>query len=412
MKAIFAPLVWLFLRLPNEKKLPLIAVAFLLPLAILQWETGALASTATKIWVVATVVFAVYCMVAFYIQADVGWRLLIGAFQRLEQGDLTAKIDVKMGGHFGIVMRTLEDVNGSLGTIVAQVRSSSNAVAHSAGQIAVDSADLSRRTDQQAATLEETASAMEELASTVKHNADNCKMALDQSRGASRVAREGAAIVHGVVQAMGNIERTSNRMAEIIGTIEGIAFQTNLLALNAAVEAARAGDQGRGFAVVAAEVRALAQRSAEAAKEIKSLIQGSVAEVSSGGKQAEGAGRAIDEIVVNVQTMNELIGEIASASDQQSAGVNEINNAIVQLEEVTQRSAAVVQGAAERAVTFQDEGRRLTEVVSRFRIAEDATPAEAAGRENSWDEARTPGPAGPGAPARTNVRPLLASRRR
>jgi methyl-accepting chemotaxis protein len=173
---------------------------------------------------------------------------------------------------------------------------------------------------------------------------------------------------------MGNIEKTSNQMAEIIGTIEGIAFQTNILALNAAVEAARAGEQGKGFAVVAAEVRALAQRSAEAAKQIKTLIEGSVVEVSSGGKQAESAGKAIDEIVVNVQTVNELIGEIASASDEQSAGVIEINKAIVQLEDVTQRNAGVVQDAAARVTSFQEEAGRLTQVVSRFRIGEDAQP--------------------------------------
>jgi methyl-accepting chemotaxis protein len=403
---VFAPLVWVFLRLPNEKKLPLITAAFLAPLAILAWEAGSSASIATWAWVAFGVAFAIYAMVAFYVQADVGWRLLIGAFERLEEGDLTAKIDVKMGGHFGIVMRTLEDVNGSLGHIVAQVRSSSDRVARSASRIAEDSADLSRRTEQQATTLEETASAMEELASTVKHNADNCRMALDQSRGASRIAREGAAIVHGVVQAMGNIERTSSRMAEIIGTIEGIAFQTNILALNAAVEAARAGEQGKGFAVVATEVRALAQRSADAAREIKSLIEGSVAEVSSGGRQAAGAGRAIDEIVVNVQTMGELVGEIASASGQQSAGVDEINRAIVQLEGVTQRNASVVQDAAERAKTFQDEARRLTELVARFRIARGA--AEHAQASPAVPKAARPLPAA--APARTNVAALLPAR--
>lgn len=376
MKAIFSPLVWLFLRLPNEKKLPLMTVAFFAPLAILYYDAGQLASTATKVWVVAGIVFAIYCMVAFYLQADVGWRLLIGAFEHLEKGDLTAKISVRMGGHFGIVMRTLEDVNKSLGEIVTQVRSSSNAVTASARQIASDTSNLSHRTEEQASTLEETASAMEQLASTVKHNADNCKLALDQSRDANRVAKEGAAIVHGVVQAMGNIERTSKRMAEIIGTIEGIAFQTNILALNAAVEAARAGEQGRGFAVVAAEVRALAQRSADAAKEIKTLIGGSVEEVTKGGLQVQGAGKAIDEIVVNVQVVNELIGEIASASKEQSAGVGEINKAIVQLESVTQQNASVVQGAAQRAMSFQDEADRLTQVVSRFRIHEAPAHAE------------------------------------
>jgi methyl-accepting chemotaxis protein len=412
MKAIFSPLVWLFLRLPNEKKLPLISVAFLAPLAILYYDTGSAASTTTNVWIACTAVFAVYCMIAFFIQADVGWRLLIGAFKRLEEGDLTARIDVQMGGHFGIVMRALEDVNRNLGEIVAQVRASSNAVAQSASDIAGDSSNLSHRTEQQASTLEETASAMEELASTVKHNADNCKMALEQSGDATRVARQGAEIVHGVVQAMGNIERTSKRMAEIIATIEGIAFQTNILALNAAVEAARAGEQGKGFAVVASEVRSLAQRSAEAAKEIKSLIEGSVEEVSNGGKQAAGAGRAIDDIVVNVQVVNELIGEIASASNQQSAGMGEINRAIVQLENVTQQNAGVVQDAAGRVLSFQDAAARLTKLVSRFRIGEAAEAPKSAGAARAHE--RQPIPARPVRPAPTAITkmaPLLATRR-
>jgi methyl-accepting chemotaxis protein len=347
-------------------------------------------------------------MIAFYIQADVGWRLLIGAFKRLEEGDLTARIDVQMGGHFGIVMRALEDVNRSLGEIVAQVRASSNAVAQSAGDIAGDSSNLSHRTEQQASTLEETASAMEELASTVKHNADNCKMALEQSGDATRVAKQGAEIVHGVVRAMGNIERTSRRMAEIIATIEGIAFQTNILALNAAVEAARAGEQGKGFAVVASEVRSLAQRSAEAAKEIKSLIEGSVEEVSNGGKQAAGAGKAIDEIVVNVQVVNELIGEIASASNQQSAGMGEINRAIVQLESVTQQNASVVQDAAGRVLSFQDEAARLTKVVSRFRIAEKKEAGSSAGVAQAHEQQSAPPK--PPRVAVTKLAPLLPTR--
>jgi methyl-accepting chemotaxis protein len=398
----------LFLRLPNERKLPLISAAFLAPLAILYYDTGSAASTTTNIWIACTAAFAVYCMIAFFIQADVGWRLLIGAFKRLEEGDLTAKIDVQMGGHFGIVMRTLEDVNRSLGEIVAQVRASSNAVARAASDIAADSSNLSHRTEQQASTLEETASAMEELASTVRHNADNCKMALQQSGDATRVARQGAEIVHGVVQAMGNIERTSRRMAEIIATIEGIAFQTNILALNAAVEAARAGEQGKGFAVVASEVRSLAQRSAAAAKEIKSLIEGSVEEVSSGGKQAEGAGKAIDDIVVNVQVVNELIGEIASASNQQSAGMGEINRAIVQLESVTQQNAGVVQDAAGRVLSFQDEAARLTKVVSRFRIAETKEGASPAGAARAHQQ--PPAPSKPARVAMTTMAPLLPAR--
>jgi methyl-accepting chemotaxis protein len=185
------------------------------------------------------------------------------------------------------------------------------------------------------------------------------------------VARDGAVEVHAVVQGMGRIRQGSQRMADIIGAIEGIAFQTNILALNAAVEAARAGEQGRGFAVVASEVRALAGRSAEAAKEIRTLIEESAGQITEGSRQVEAAGRVIDEIVSSVQRANELIGNIATASAEQSTGVGEINRAIVQLESVTQQNAALVEAAAANALSFQGEAGRLTEVVSRFRIGAD-----------------------------------------
>jgi methyl-accepting chemotaxis protein len=192
---------------------------------------------------------------------------------------------------------------------------------------------------------------------------------------AEAVARNGAQEVHAVVQGMGRIQQGSQRMADITGAIEGIAFQTNILALNAAVEAARAGEQGRGFAVVASEVRALAQRSAEAAKEIRTLIEQSTGEIAEGSRQVEAAGKVIDEIVVSVQRANELIGTIATASAEQSAGVGEINRAIVQLESVTQENASLVEAAAASSASFQQEADRLTRVVSRFRIAGEAAQA-------------------------------------
>ncbi len=213
---------------------------------------------------------------------------------------------------------------------------------------------------------------MEELSGTVRQNADNCKLASGLAQSAEQVARQGAEAVHAVVEGMGRIDQSSKRMADIIGVIEGIAFQTNILALNAAVEAARAGEQGRGFAVVASEVRALAQRSAEAAKEIKALIEQSVGQISDGSRKAEGAGKVIDEIVVSVQQVNQLISEIAVASSEQSAGVGEINKAILQLETVTQQNAALVEQAAASSLTFQEQADRMRDLVARFKITEEA----------------------------------------
>jgi methyl-accepting chemotaxis protein len=370
MKAIFAPAVALMLRLPNEKKLPLMTLLFLWPLGLLYLQAG----ESVPAWVTACVAggaaLAVYAMAAFYIQANVGWTRVLGPFQRLAEGDLTAKVDARgLGGHFGLFLRLLDEINRSLGDIVTQVRSSSEAVALAASEIAAGNANLSQRTEEQASTLEQTASGMEQLAQTVKHNAESCRLASEQARTADTVARQGAQKVHGVIQAMGRIDQSSQRMAEIIAVIEGIAFQTNILALNAAVEAARAGEQGRGFAVVAGEVRALAQRAAEAAGEIKSLIEASVAQVSDGSRQAEEAGKVIDDIVASVQRANSVVGEIAVASAQQSASLGEMSRAIAQLEGVTQQNAALVEEAAARSLSFQEQADRLTRLVARFRTA-------------------------------------------
>jgi methyl-accepting chemotaxis protein len=351
----------------------------MVPLGILYYETYASLSTEQHVLIGGTLFFACYCMASFYLQANRGWILLIDVIKRVADGDLTAKIGTKLGGHFGMVMRALEDVNRNFGQIVLGVRASAQSVAVSANEIASGNSNLSQRTEQQASTLEETASGMEELSGTVKQNADNCKLASRLAQEAEKVARNGAAAVHGVAEGMGKIDQSSKRMADIIGVIEGIAFQTNILALNAAVEAARAGEQGRGFAVVASEVRALAQRSAEAAKEIKALIEQSVGQIQDGSRQAEGAGKVIDNIVVSVQQVNQLIGEISVASAEQSAGVGEINKAILQLESMTQQNAALVEQAAASSLTFQDQADRMRDVVARFKIVEaDKKPAMAA----------------------------------
>jgi methyl-accepting chemotaxis protein len=394
MRFLFAPGIALMHRLHNAQKLPLLGLVFTVPLGILLYRTYEQLPVTLLAGVGAAWLVAAYCMASFYLQADIGWSRFIEIIGRVAEGDLTASSDVKFGGYFGVVMRSLQDVNRNLGQIVAEVRASSQAVALSATEIAAGNSNLSQRTEQQASTLEETASGMEQLAGTVTQNADNCKLASGLAQNAETVARQGAEAVHGVVEGMGRIDQSSKRMADIIGVIEGIAFQTNILALNAAVEAARAGEQGRGFAVVASEVRALAQRSADAAKEIKALIEQSVGQIQDGGKKAEGAGKVIDEIVVSVQQVNQLIGEIAVASSEQSAGVSEINKAILQLETVTQQNAALVEEASAASLTFQDQADRLKDLVARFKVREEAAPA--AGRV---------APARPAAPAHARPKP-------
>jgi methyl-accepting chemotaxis protein len=297
---------------------------------------------------------------------------VIAVIRRLASGDLTSQISTTLGGHFGTVKRTLEDVNRNLGEIVSNVRSGAESVSASAGKVAEGNADLSRRTEHQASTLEETASSMEELGSTVIQNADNCRQASDLSRSAEKIALDGAQAVHEVVESMGRIDASSRRMVDIVSTIEGISFQTNILALNAAIEAARAGEHGRGFGVVAAEVRALAQRSAAAAREIKALIEESNARANAGSQQASRAGKVIDQIVSSVQQVSGIVQQVAHASAEQSTGLQEINKAIVLLETMTQENARMVDDAAVSAADFQDNAARLRAVVERFTTAEEA----------------------------------------
>jgi methyl-accepting chemotaxis protein len=372
---LLRPGIALMHYLGNARKLPLLSITFTVPSAILYYQAHAqIPPIATwAIW--ASWLAGVYLMVSFYFQANEGWKLLIGVIQRIGAGDLSATINTTMGGHFGQMMRELEAVNKSLGQIVAQVRESANAVSTASNEAATENANLSQRTEQQAATLEETASGMEELAATVKQNADNCKKADDLAQNAATTARHGADAVHKVVSSMTSIDRSSKQVVDIIGVIEGIAFQTNILALNAAVEAARAGEQGRGFVVVADEVRNLAQRSSAAAKEIKTLIEASVAQISDGGKHAEAAGKVIGDIVVSVQQVTELIGEIAAASTEQNAGVEEINRAVIQMENVTQQNAALVEEAAASSLSLQEQSDRMARLVSKFRLGEEVVKA-------------------------------------
>ena len=289
--------------------------------------------------------------------------------QTVAAGDLTSRIEVEGKDETGRLLQALKDMNDSLVKIVGQVRVGTDAIATASSQIATGNLDLSSRTEEQASSLEETASSMEELTSTVKQNADNARQANQMAVSASEVAVKGGAIVAQVVDTMGSINESSKKIVDIIAVIDGIAFQTNILALNAAVEAARAGEQGRGFAVVASEVRSLAQRSAGAAKEIKTLIGDSVEKADIGSKLVGQAGATMDEIVASVKRVTDIMGEITAASQEQSAGIEQVNQAIVQMDEVTQQNAALVEEAAAAASSMQDQAANLAEAVSVFRLA-------------------------------------------
>ncbi len=286
-------------------------------------------------------------------------------------GDLASPIDTRAGDTRSLLF-AMETMRAALVNIVGQVRIGTDTIATASGQIAAGNLDLSSRTEEQASSLEETASSMEELTSTVKQNADNARQANVLAQSASAVAQRGGSVVAQVVHTMSSINDSSRKIVDIIGVIDGIAFQTNILALNAAVEAARAGEQGRGFAVVASEVRNLAQRSAAAAKEIKTLISDSVDPVDAGGKLVDQAGVTMTEIVQSITRVTDIMAEIASASMQQTVGIEQVNAAITQMDAVTQQNAALVEQAAAAAGSMQEQAATLAEVVSIFKLAERA----------------------------------------
>jgi len=284
------------------------------------------------------------------------------------KGDLTQHIEVKSTDEVGQLLQALKDMNDSLAGIVTEVRGTTDSITTSSQEIAQGNADLSQRTEEQASSLEETASSMEELTSTVRQNAENAKQANQLANNASDIAVKGGKVVGEVVETMASISTSSKKIVDIISVIEGIAFQTNILALNAAVEAARAGEQGRGFAVVAGEVRNLAQRSAAAAKEIKTLIDDSVSKVDSGSRQVDQAGATMNEIVQAVKRVTDIMSEIAAASNEQSAGIEQVNQAITQMDEVTQQNAALVEEAAAAAEAMQEQAEVLMHAVSVFKL--------------------------------------------
>ncbi len=296
-------------------------------------------------------------------------RDAVGLAQRVAGGDLTSRIDVTSNDETGQLMAALRDMNNALAGIVTQVRQGTETIASASGQIAAGNLDLSARTEQQAGALEETASSMEELTSTVKQNADNARNASQMARDATDIAARGGTVVSQVVQTMAQINASSQRIVDIIGVIDGIAFQTNILALNAAVEAARAGEQGRGFAVVAGEVRNLAQRAAAAAREIKELIGDSVDKVSSGTTLADQAGTTMQQVVDSIRNVGAIIADISSASDEQRTGIEQVNAAITQMDNTTQQNAALVEQASAAASAMQEQAARLAEVVRVFNVA-------------------------------------------
>jgi len=286
------------------------------------------------------------------------------------QNDLRSDIDVTSKDETGRLLAALKTMNDNLARIVGQVRGGTEHISSASGEIAAGNLDLSSRTEQQASALEETASSMEELTSTVRQNADNARQANQLAVSASEVAVRGGEVVGRVVETMDSINDSARKIVDIISVIDGIAFQTNILALNAAVEAARAGEQGRGFAVVASEVRSLAQRSAAAAKEIKVLIGDSVDKVGAGSKLVEQAGTTMTEVVQSIHRVTDIVGEITTASLEQSEGIEQVNQAIADMDGVTQQNAALVEEAAAAAASLREQAAALAEVVSVFKLRE------------------------------------------
>jgi methyl-accepting chemotaxis protein len=310
--------------------------------------------------------------------SDTGLNEVVRVLGALAKGDLTEKITNEYHGTFGQLKDDANKTVDQLSAIVTQIKGASEAINSASIEIAAGNQDLSSRTEEQASSLEETASSMEELTSTVKQNAENARQANQLAIGASDVATRGGQVVSQVVGTMGSINDASKKIVDIISVIDGIAFQTNILALNAAVEAARAGEQGRGFAVVASEVRNLAQRSAAAAKEIKTLIGDSVEKVESGTKLVDQAGKTMEEIVGSIKRVTDIMSEITAASQEQSSGIEQVNQAVTQMDQTTQQNAALVEEAAAAAESMKEQAGSLASAVAVFRLAVNEAQARTA----------------------------------
>ncbi|GAB3546956.1 methyl-accepting chemotaxis protein [Noviherbaspirillum agri] len=359
-------------------------------------------SQATYQWVRALAVAGV--LFGIGLAALIGWWLVLAITKPINSavkvassvagGDLTQKIEARTTDETGQLMYALKNMNDSLVQIVSQVRAGTDAIGTASAEIAAGNQDLSSRTEQQASSLEETASSLEELTSTVKQNADNARQANQLAQSASDVANRGGMVVSQVVDTMGSINESSKKISDIITVIDGIAFQTNILALNAAVEAARAGEQGRGFAVVASEVRNLAQRSAAAAKEIKTLINDSVDKVDAGSKLVDQAGTTMQEIVDSIRHVTDIMGEITAASQEQTAGIEQINQAVSQMDQVTQQNAALVEQAAAAAEAMREQAANLAHAVGVFRLDSTTAPVALTAAASSRQPANLPARSG------------------
>lgn len=325
------------------------------------------------VWTLAAVVIILLLLVAGVWVVIKGVLLsplkqMLEHIQRIAAGDLSQMLVVDGRSEMGVLADGLAQMQQSLIATVSNVRDSASAIYTGASEISQGNHDLSSRTEQQAASLEQTAASMEELTATVKQNAENARQASSLAKNASETAEKGGHVVDGVVKTMNEIADSSRKIADITSVIDGIAFQTNILALNAAVEAARAGEQGRGFAVVAGEVRNLAQRSAQAAKEIKGLIEASANRVSAGSQQVTSAGETMSDIVNAVVRVTDIMGEISSASDEQSRGIDQIGQAVTEMDRVTQQNAALVQESAAASSSLEEQANRLSQAVAVFKI--------------------------------------------
>jgi methyl-accepting chemotaxis protein len=365
MTAPFTPAFAVVRRLDLGRNILLLVVVF--------WLSVVLAGLSLPLVAAATSLVAAYYAAALHAWIRSTMVRLRETMERIASGDLTARLGEDSGREMqsseaGRLRRSVNEMNESLVEIVSQVRASAQTIVESAREIALGNSHLSQRTETQASTLEETASGMEQLSATVKHNAEACNRARTLSGEARTVAGQAARTMREATGSMSAIDQSSRKITDIIAVIEGIAFQTNILALNAAVEAARAGEQGKGFTVVASEVRELAERSATAAKEIKALILASIESVASGVRQIGEADRTIGEVLASVESVHGLIGEVAAGSSEQSTGVEQISRAIVQLDDMTQQNAAMVEQAAATALAFESEAARLVGVVGAFKV--------------------------------------------